>query len=158
MPKTGNEKGMRLRLLIVDDEKEMVEILTRLLEPISSKIDSADDLFPALELADKNAYNVIILDLRLKSSGKQEALSAIRHFKEKNSAVVVVSGLPDNHLKEDVLAAGADAFVPKDSDFGVRALLMATNVATLKLPHGSYKSDSYLQHVELLRKMVEHTA
>lgn len=32
---------------------------------------------------------------------------------------------------------------------------MATNVATLKLPKGSYKSDSYLQHVELLRKMVE---
>lgn len=146
---------MRLRILIVDDETEMVEALTRLLEPIASRIDSANDLMPALELADKNAYNVVLLDLRLTTSGKEESLGAIRNFKEKNASVVVVSGIPEPKLRDEALAAGADAFVPKGPDFGARALLMATNVATLKLPKGSYKSDSYLQHVELLRKMVE---
>lgn len=149
---------MKLRILIVDDETEMVSTLKRLLEPIASQIDSADDLMPALELADRNPYNVVILDLRLTTSGKEESLGAIRHFKEKNASVVVVSGIPEARLRDEALAAGADAFVPKGPDFGARALLMATNVATLKLPHGSYKSDSYLQHVELLRKMVESPA
>lgn len=104
---------MQLKILIVDDEPEMVDALRRLLEPIASHIDSTDDLMPALELADRNAYNVVILDLRLTTSGKEESLGAIRHFKEKNASVVVVSGIPEAQLKDEALAAGADAFVPK---------------------------------------------
>lgn len=146
---------MRIRVLIIEDESPMVEILTRFLEPLSSKIDSADDLPSAIEMAKIGKYNVIILDLRLKTADKEESLAAIRKFKEFNSAVVVVSGLPDPTLKERALAAGASSFVPKDNNFTNRAILLATNVATLKLPNQSFKSDSYLQHVELLRKMVE---
>jgi CheY-like chemotaxis protein len=142
----------------VDDEPPMIEILKRFLEPLSSKIDSADALADALQMASVGNYNVIVLDLRLGVTGKTEALRAVQEFKRHNAAVVVVSGLPEPNLMDEVLAAGADVFVPKDNDFGRRAMLMAANIATLKMPKESRKSDSYLQHVELLRKMVEESA
>ncbi len=154
MPPENNEDAMLMRILIVEDESPMVELLTRFLEPITSRIDSTGDLHAALDMSAHTEYNVIILDLRLTRTGKDEALEAIHEFKHHNAEVVVVSGLQDPNLKEDVLAAGASSFVPKDGDFGARAMLLATNVATLKLPAGSYRSDSYLQHVEMLHKMV----
>lgn len=132
----------------------MVEVLKRFLAPLASQIDGVYDLESALELAAHGHYNVVILDLRMEQTGKAEALHAIREFKNFNSAVVVVSGIVDPHLKDEALAAGADAFVPKDDNFGKRAMLLATNIATLKLPHDSYQSDSYLTHVDLLHKMV----
>lgn len=142
-----------MRILIIEDEEEMVDLLRRFLEPLASQIDTTEHLHVALEMARTGRYNVIIQDVRLELTGKQEALLAIKEFKQIDAAVVVVSGLPDATLKEEVLAAGAYAFVPKDSNFGRQAMLMATHVATLKLP-SSNKSDSYLQHVELLRRLV----
>lgn len=133
----------------------MVETLTRMLTPMASKIDSTEHLASALAMARDGKYNVIILDLRLRFTDKTEALASIPEFKRHGSAVVVVSGLPEPNLKDEALAAGADVFVPKDNNFGRRAMLMAANIATLKLPEGSYKSDSYLQHVELLRRLAE---
>jgi DNA-binding response OmpR family regulator len=146
---------LNLRILIIEDEAPMVEILRRFLEPMASQIDSTDNLNQAVEMAWSRKYNVVIQDLRLGRTGKAEGLLAIREFKRAGAAVVVVSGLPEPHLKDDVLAAGADAFVAKDSDFGRRAMLMAINVATLNLTSGSYKSDSYLSHVELLRQLAK---
>lgn len=151
---------MTVRLIIVEDEPPMIELLTRFLNPIASRIDATDDLHEAVrmaELADRNheSYNVCILDLKLKSTGKEEAFDAIHRFKHANCAVVVVSGLTDPHLKEDALAAGADAVVPKDGRFGDRAIMLAAHIATLKLPRESYRSESYLKHVNMLKALVE---
>lgn len=132
----------------------MVEILHRYLEPIAAGIDEAFDLATGLRLADEHRYTVVILDLKFPKTGKQESLSAVRTFKSHHAAVVVVSGVTDPHIKDEVLAAGADAYVPKDGSFGQRALLLATNIATLKLPKDAYVSESYLGHVNLLRQMV----
>lgn len=146
-----------MRILICDDEQEMREILSRFLEPVASQIDEVEELHSALELARVNQYHVILLDLRLRNSGKEEALHAIREFKSHGSSVVVVSGLPEPKLKDECIAAGCDYFLPKDGDFTSRALLMATYVATTKLPKSSYTSDSFLSHVEMLKRMVEAT-
>lgn len=147
-------RSVTLRILLVDDEKPMVEILRRYLKPMASKIDDSNDLMEALEMAKTGNYTVVILDLRMRRTDKEESLHAVREFKSHNAAVVIVSGIPDPDLKDEVMAAGADAFLPKDGTFSSRALLLATNIATLKLPKGAYQSDSYLNHVELLHRMV----
>ncbi len=147
-----------MRILIADDEPLIVETLQRLLESMASRIDAAYDLDTALALSAANEYHVIVLDLRFPNTGKKEALAAIRVFKARHAAVVVVSGLPEPGLKDEVMAAGADAFVPKDGDFGAQAMLLATQIATLKLPRDSYLSHSYLAHVDLLDKMAKNPA
>lgn len=148
---------MLIRILIVDDEKLMIETLQMFLEPISSVIDEASDLHSALNMARVGNYNIVILDLRLVNTGKYEALLAIPEFKRNKSAVVVVSGIPETSLKEEVIMAGADAFVPKGSDSFHQALLIAINIATLKLPHDSFRSHDYLDHVKLLDQLAHAT-
>lgn len=144
---------MHVRLLIVDDDKPMVEMLSGLMEPMTSYIGTTDNLKEALAMAEVGKFNLILLDLRLKGTGKDEALAAIRKLKEQNTVVVVVSGLPDPHLKEEALAAGADAFVPKDGTSMTRALLLAANVAVLHLPRESFKTDSFAEHIQILDKL-----
>lgn len=152
-----------MRILIIDDEAGMVKVLKDSLSPIASLVESVDNLPDAIEMARDGRYNVIIQDIRLAekpgrpATGKAEALAAIPKFKASSAAVVVVSGLPEDNIKQEVLDAGADAFVAKDGSFSARAMLMATQVATMNLPPGGYKSDSYLSHVELLRNLVEQT-
>lgn len=142
-----------MRLLLVDDEPGMVAMLTRLMEPLCSKIDSTDSLEAAMDMAEKRRYNLIILDLRLNGTGKEEALEAIKRLKDFHAGVIVVSGLPDDNLRSEVMAAGADAFVPKGSDMRLQSLLMAAHIATLKLPVDSLRSDTFNQHVQMLSKM-----
>lgn len=132
----------------------MVELLTRYLQPISSKIDSAAELEDGLKLSDTERYNLILLDLRLGKTGKEEALEAIKHFKAHASAVIVVSGSYEPNIKEEALAKGADAFVAKDGTPLSQAMLLASYAATLNLPMESKRSDSFVEHVELLRRMV----
>lgn len=144
---------MIVRLLVVDDEKPMVEVLTRFMKPMSSLIDSTDTLEDALRMASQNHYNICILDLKLLNTGKEEALRAIRTIKSYATAVVVVSGLQEPNLKNEVMAAGADAFVRKDGDTLSRSLLLAANIAVLHLPRESFKSDSFSEHVALLHGM-----
>ncbi len=96
---------------------------------------------------------MILLDLNLKNTGKAEALHVIRTLKSYNASVVVVSGIVDPLLKQESMAAGADAFVPKDGDAFSRSLLLAANIAVLHLPRDSFKSDSFSEHVNLLQQM-----
>jgi len=144
---------MLVRILIVDDDQPMVEMLKGLMQPMASYIDSTDNLAHAIEMAKVGKFNLILFDLKLIGTGKDEALNAIRHLKEDNAVVVVVSGLPQPNLKNEVMAAGADAFVPKDGTSMTRALLLAANVAIMHLPRESFKSDSFSEHIQLLDKL-----
>lgn len=135
----------------------MVELLEKTIHPIASFIASTDSLERAVEMASNGKFNVITLDLKLADSDREKSLRAIRKLKENNVAVVVISGLPVNGLKDEAMAAGADAFIQKDGSFNSRAVMVALHIATLKLPKDSYRSDSFLGHVDLLDQIV-HTA
>lgn len=145
---------MLVRLLTVDDDELMVELMERFMAPMCSFQDHTDTLTAAVEKARTGKFNVILLDLNLKNTGKEAAFATIRTLKSFNSAVVVVSGIPDVHLKEDAMAAGADAFVQKGSSLDSHKLLIAANIAVLHLPHDSFKSESFTDHVKMLAQMV----
>jgi len=145
---------MLVRLLIVDDDPLMVELLQRFMEPVCSFIDSTDTLDTAKDKARTEQFNVVLLDLNLKGTGKEQAFQAIRTIKSYNTSVIVISGIPDAHLKEDAMAAGADAFVEKGSDLNSHKLLLAANIAVLHLPRDSFHSESFTEHVKLLQQMV----
>lgn len=144
---------MIMRILICDDEPLMVEVLKNYLAPVASAIDSSETLSGALAMAEHGEYNIIVLDLKFPDSSKEEAFAAIRKFKSFNARVIVVSGSIEDHIKEQSIAAGADAFLQKDQNLNQRAMLVVAHIATLKLPKESFRSDSWLQHVELLKQI-----
>jgi DNA-binding NarL/FixJ family response regulator len=145
---------MLVRLLIVDDDPLMVELLQRFMNPVCSFIDSTDTLVGAEEKLQSKEFNVVLLDLNLRGTGKWDAFHAIRSLKSHKVSVVVVSGILDPHLREDSMAAGADAFVQKSTDMNAHTLLLAANIAVLHLPHDSFHSESFTEHVKLLQQMV----
>lgn len=144
----------RVRLLLVEDDEGMVELLSRMMSPICSRVDHTDNLKDALEMADDGYYNLIILDLRLRDTGKDEALDAIAELKRRHASIIVVSGMPGDNLRNEVIGAGADAFVPKDGSLSQQSMLIAANVAVRHLPPESKRSETFTQHVNLLAQMV----
>ena len=54
-----------LRVLVVDDEMRMVELVKLYLEKEGFKVDGAYDGQRALDMAKENGYDLIILDLML---------------------------------------------------------------------------------------------
>lgn len=146
-------EGTKIRILICDDEPNMVELLAHMMAPISSRIDETDNLEDCIKMAQKNQYHLIILDLRLGNTGKAEAIEAIRQLKAFKTGVVVVSGMPDPNVREEVLAAGADAFVPKGRTPLDRSLMIAAHVAVMHLPKDVDRSQTFDQHVQMLATM-----
>lgn len=149
---------MNMTVLIVEDEPLMSEVIARTIEPLTSRITKVTTIRECMIELLKGIYNVVILDLLLPDSTRESSLRSIREIKktEPRPGVVVISGVPDPMLKEKCEQAGADAFVPKTDGFTKQAVLIAIHVAALKLPASSYKSDSFLKHVEMLDSMV-HT-
>lgn len=146
-------EGKCIRILICDDEPNMVELLSRMMEPISSRIDKTDNLKTCVDMAARNHYHLVILDLRLTETGKTEALASIKNLKAAKSGVVVVSGIPEDNIREQVLQAGADAFVPKGRTPLDRSLMIAAHVAVMHLPGDVDRSATFDQHLQMLATM-----
>ena len=77
---TGEERGDRARILVVDDEPVVLELLSDLLGG-SHAVDTATNGREGLAMAEETAYDVIFLDIRMPDlNGRQmyEALLATR--------------------------------------------------------------------------------
>ena len=77
---------MLINILLIENDEAMVEMLRRLFEEISEHFDTTPDLIEGVKLANEQAYHLILLDLRLDATGKQDALNVIRTLKSHGSA------------------------------------------------------------------------
>ena len=98
-------------ILVVDDEKNIVRGIKFSLEQDGMKVDTAYDGEEALELAKKNSYDLIILDVMLPKIEGTEVCQMIREF----SAVPVVmcTAKGDDMDKIMGLEYGADDYITK---------------------------------------------
>lgn len=143
----------RMRLLLIEDEPSAVDLTKRILGPFASRIDDTARLADALSLIQIRAYDVIILDLRLLDSDKDETIEAIPTIKHAaNAPIVVATGWPDPNLKERCLRAGADAFVAKNEL--TRTVLMAVQMAIQNAPEKD-REPSFMEHVQLLQRIAK---
>jgi DNA-binding response OmpR family regulator len=114
-----------IKILIVEDEHRLAEILKRQLEDSGFTIDIAHDGYIGKELIGRNSYNLIILDINLPLINGYDLCKEIR---KTNSIVPIIMltalGTPDNKLTG--FDAGADDYVTKPFDF--RELLARINV------------------------------
>mgnify|MGYP002633486600 FL=1 len=96
------------RVLIVDDEADVIETLEEILSPCA--IDSASDFETAQKLLDENRYDVAILDIM---GVRGYELLEIARRKEIPALMLTAHALnPDNLMKS--VRDGAHAFVPKE--------------------------------------------
>ena len=106
---------MKRKCLIIDDIPEYTHALEFYLEE-NFDIDKAHSYEEALEYLDKNNYDLIITDVRLKENEEnQDGLKIVEMIKEKSSdtPVIVISGYKDLGYGIQALEKGADYFVEK---------------------------------------------
>lgn len=138
-----------MRILLVDDEKELTEPLSRLLQRQGYTVDIASDGLTGSELARRGCYDLLILDWML--PGKT-GLDICREIRAQQAATPVLFLTAKDTIDDrvDGLDAGADDYLVKPFELRellarVRALLrrptVIESVGTMPQPDASKGAD-----------------
>lgn len=100
------------RILVVDDEPQIRDMVTRALEAAGYGIDTAADGEAGLALAESGAYQLVILDILMPAADGRRVLSRLQRL-HPDQPVLVLSCLSDVTTKVDLLDAGAKDYLTK---------------------------------------------
>ena len=99
------------RILIVDDEQNIREVLKEYLEFNGFEVITADDGYEAVDMCKREDYDFIVMDIMMP---KMDGLSAVREIrKTKNIPVMVLSARGEEYDKLFGFEAGIDDYVTK---------------------------------------------
>lgn len=111
-----------MRILVADDDPETCLLVRTILEKAGHSVVEARDAFQAVMQAQRQAPNLILLDIRMPAGTGLGALAKLKtSLKTGVIPVVVLSGVTDPAVERDALAAGALKYLHKPVD--ERALL-----------------------------------
>ncbi|MBN1410767.1 MAG: response regulator transcription factor [Spirochaetales bacterium] len=100
------------RVLIVDDEVEIRELIAKYLKKESMLISEAEDGIKALALIESRPFDLVILDLMMAGMDGFETLKRIRE-KNQGLRVIIVSAREEDYDKVLGLGLGADDYITK---------------------------------------------
>jgi two-component system, OmpR family, KDP operon response regulator KdpE len=117
------------RVLVVDDEPQLVRVLRMHLEARGYQVDTAPDGRKALLLAADTLPDVVVLDLGLPDVSGVEVIAGLRGW---TSVPIIVLSVRDQEAdKITALDAGADDYVTKP--FGLGELLARVRAASRRV-------------------------
>lgn len=104
---------MDVKILVVDDEPDMVTLLTRILsaEP-SYHVTATSDPPEALDLISKHSYHVIITDLKMPNVDGMKVLEAAK-VKDKTTAVIILTAYGTIESAVEATKKGAFDYITK---------------------------------------------
>jgi DNA-binding response OmpR family regulator len=152
-----------VRILVVEDEKKLSELVARALRQESYAVDAADDGTRGWELAETFAYDLIILDLMLPGLPGEELLRRIRR-RNQQVPILILTARDATQEKVSNFEAGADDYLTKPFAFAelvmrVKALLRRGPVARSSvLRVADLEVDRLTQQVRRAGKRIELTA
>jgi two-component system KDP operon response regulator KdpE len=114
------------RVLVVDDEPQILRTLRINLRARSYEVDTATDGAAALRAAVDHHPDLVVLDLGLPDMQGVDVIRSLRSWT--SVPIIVLSGRAGSADKVDALDAGADDYVTKP--FGVDELLARIRAAT----------------------------
>ncbi|MFG3049331.1 response regulator [Kitasatospora sp. NPDC048239] len=126
------------RVLVVDDEPQIVRALVINLKARKYEVDAAHDGAAALELAAARHPDVVVLDLGLPDMDGVEVIRGLRGWTR--VPIIVLSARHASDEKVEALDAGADDYVTKP--FGMDELLARMRAALRRAEPVSGEDDS----------------
>jgi len=105
-----------MKILIIDDEKEICQVLKANLETESFVVDWVLSGEEGLSLIKKNNYDLIILDYNLPIKNGQEVCREIRG-KKITTPIIMLSVNTETAIKVETLNVGADDYLTKPFSF-----------------------------------------
>ena len=108
----------RARILLVDDEPLLLEILCAVLEPEGYALELAQDGQQALEMAFKSPPDLILMDVSMPRMSGLEACRALKADERTRFVpIVLITALSAREDRIEGIAAGCDDFLAKPVDF-----------------------------------------
>ena len=105
----------KYRILIIEDEKNITQLITTLLETNGYQVVSAETCRTGSMLFSSHNPDLVILDLGLPDADGMSFLAEVR--KKSATPVIVVSARSDESDKVDALDLGANDYVTKPFGF-----------------------------------------
>ena len=151
-----------MRLLLVEDERKLSDLVARALRAESYAIDVAEDGQRGWELVQSYQYDLIILDLMLPQLPGEELLRRIRRTNP-SVPILVLTARAATQDKVNNFEAGADDYLTKPFAFAelvmrVKALLRRgpiTRSSVLRV--GDLEVDRFTQQVRRAGRRIELT-
>ncbi len=133
MANRTQEKSMTERVLIVEDDHDIVEILTLYLSGAGFEVEAAPDGKQGIEALRKQSASVVLVDLMMPHMNGFDFIKEARTFS--NIPIVVVSARSQPSDKALGLDLGADGYITKPFDpteilAYVRAMIRRSNMTT----------------------------
>jgi two-component system OmpR family response regulator len=143
-----------MRLLVVEDDFALSEVLVFSLRQVGHAVDRIDDGIAADTLLRHERFDLIVLDLSLP---KMDGLDVLRRFRAQGSAtpVLILSARDADEERVQGLDSGADDYLVKpfsinELEARVRALLRRTrNVNSSRMHHAQLAFDTVSRTVTI---------
>jgi len=129
------------RILVVEDEQRLAEILQKQLHESGFQTDIASDGYVGKKMIEQTDYDLVILDINLPLMNGYDLCKEIRKTNSK-TPIIMLTALGTQENKLIGFDAGADDYVLKPFDF--RELLARINVF-LKRSNSALNSDRKLR-------------
>jgi len=108
---------MEPRILVADDEKEILNILTDFMEEFGYRADFADTVDAALVLMQKNDYDIFLADKNMPDSdnNKEGGMRLLRYAKENmpGTEVIMITGYATIESAVEAMKLGAFDYITK---------------------------------------------
>ncbi|MFH1857486.1 MAG: response regulator [Candidatus Omnitrophota bacterium] len=117
-----------IRILVVDDEQEVCDLLQEFLSKKNYEVLTATEAESALRLVESNRPHMVLLDIRMPQKDGITLLKEIKKI-DREIGVIMVSAVKDEAVARRALDPGADGYITKPIDLDY----LETNVLIKRL-------------------------
>jgi DNA-binding response OmpR family regulator len=115
-----NKEKKRYKIAIVDDEKELVEIIKNILEERQYSVCSAYDGKSGLEMIKKENPDLVLLDIVMPELDGRDLLLELKKINSTKDIPVIMFTVRNEPFEIDYgIELGADDYLPKPCDIPV---------------------------------------
>lgn len=100
------------RILVVDDELGMRQVINKILSPLGHEIIDTDEGTRAIQMAKEQSPDVVLLDIRLPDMDGPDIVAGLKKIKD-NLPVIVLSGFGDVDAAVELVKLGAFDYISK---------------------------------------------
>jgi diguanylate cyclase (GGDEF)-like protein len=153
--------AQRPRILIVDDISDNRAVLTRRFQRRGFDVVESDNGLTAIELIDKDPFDLVLLDVMMPGIDGIETLKRIRSQRSASALpVIMVTAKSESANIVDALELGANDYVTKPVDFAVALARVNTQISRKRAEQAVARVNDELRKAneDLERRVEERTS
>jgi len=109
---------MHAKVLLVDDEKDFLDIMAERMEARGMDVSTANSAEDALEMVQKESYDAIVMDLMMPEMDGFKALKLFKETKPEVQVILLTANVPEEKCVE-AIKLGAMDVIEKPADLNL---------------------------------------